>query len=714
MKITNLDKGEAYNLKPGTKIEVERTNPFFNDYGEQTVPLELPASEHNRRLLGFPGSFGSRVKMKPMSVSIQDGDYFATCRQIVLSAQYNGSIATSFYINDGSFYSRIQNVRLKDVFRDEFIPGVSTVEEGIDFCRRLRANTDDKFGIFPVLLADDSGMDTGYNYKVLNAYGRQRTLTLDDILVWRNNRYELVENPQGAAFIPDEDGTGCDFYNATERTEYVNQIPITLGKGYYISPFIRTNYLLRRIFSHFGYTLSENFFDRTEPFSKMVVVNNVIDVLVNGKIRLSDLVPNGTCADFLAVFRKKFCCEFTADEGNRTVEIVFLRDAISAKPREDLTHSMVEEPVITYKSEKDYQRIVIGSSEKVDSDTEGSYEDIAEMAKANPQAYFDPVEGIFIKDGFSGDFLVKTKIGTSSQDYNTGEELEPREIKVPDLIPEFRALEFAENVNGTKSVRRFGRYPYIGSYTSLNSKMLITGKDNEEVSESARKQPCVLAFTYLSDGRPEGTISPYDIHKTIPSKSAEDYRWPHPRIFDYALYYNGRYGIFEKFYRDFDHLLRNSFHDAKVKLLLSQHQKKSIPATAKVIIRNTAFFLDKLKFSLGEENAPVESQLRTVAPMEPVSDAPSLADLLPASSSKCRWVGKQRQTEVSRDEWLNSGTDKDRTFVTVYPPVPTEAMLGEKFGYQKSYTEQQLRHGSFWRHGKWKWTKTEVWLECVR
>lgn len=343
MKITNLDKGEAYNLKPGTKIEVERTNPFFNDYGEQTVPLELPASEHNRRLLGFPGSFGSRVKMKPMSVSIQDGDYFATCRQIVLSAQYNGSIATSFYINDGSFYSRIQNVRLKDVFRDEFIPGVSTVEEGIDFCRRLRANTDDKFGIFPVLLADDSGMDTGYNYKVLNAYGRQRTLTLDDILVWRNNRYELVENPQGAAFIPDEDGTGCDFYNATERTEYVNQIPITLGKGYYISPFIRTNYLLRRIFSHFGYTLSENFFDRTEPFSKMVVVNNVIDVLVNGKIRLSDFVPNGTCADFLAVFRKKFCCEFTADEGNRIVEIVFLRDAMSAKPREDLTDPYVLE-----------------------------------------------------------------------------------------------------------------------------------------------------------------------------------------------------------------------------------------------------------------------------------------------------------------------------------------------------------------------------------
>ncbi len=27
-----------------------------------------------------------------------------------------------------------------------------------------------------------------------------------------------------------------------------------------------------------------------------------------------DLVPDVTCADFIAVFRKKFCCEFVSDE----------------------------------------------------------------------------------------------------------------------------------------------------------------------------------------------------------------------------------------------------------------------------------------------------------------------------------------------------------------------------------------------------------------
>ena len=87
MRITNLEKGEDYNLKPGTQIQVERTNPFFNDYGEQTTPLELPASEKNRRILGFPDTFGRRVKISPVDVAIQDGEYFAQCRQVVLSAQ---------------------------------------------------------------------------------------------------------------------------------------------------------------------------------------------------------------------------------------------------------------------------------------------------------------------------------------------------------------------------------------------------------------------------------------------------------------------------------------------------------------------------------------------------------------------------------------------------------------------------------------------------
>ena len=137
MKITNLDKGKTYQLGEGAKLEVERTNPFFNDYGETTTPLDIPASDYNRMILGYPDTFGLREKMVAANVSIEDGEYFAQCRQIVLSAQHKGNISSSFYINDGSFYSKIQNVKLKSIFKDEMIPGCSTLDECISFCRSL-------------------------------------------------------------------------------------------------------------------------------------------------------------------------------------------------------------------------------------------------------------------------------------------------------------------------------------------------------------------------------------------------------------------------------------------------------------------------------------------------------------------------------------------------------------------------------------------------
>lgn len=702
MRITNLEKGEDYNLRPDTQIQVERTNPFFNDFGEQTTPLELPASERNRRILGFPNSFGRRVKMEATDVAIQDGEYFAQCRQIVLSAQYRGSISTAFYINDGSFYSRIQKVKLKDIFKDEFIPGVNTVEQGIAFCRSLRDNKNEQYTIFPVLLTDDSGVNLGFNYKFLNAYGKDTGLKSKAKWMWKDGKMSYVNYTTVSAFLPDINDSDCDFYNAIQRTEYVNEVPITLAPGYYISPFIRVNYLLQRIFAYFGYTLQSNFFTQTEPFTKMVVINNVIDVLVNGKIRLSDLVPDGTCADFLTVIRKKFCCEFTSDEGQHTANIIFLRDTLNALPENDLTSCVTQEPIVVYKTEKDYKRITLDAEDKLDTDISDSYDDIDAMVKACPGAYFNPVDGAFYKQGWSGDYEVITKIGEASQAYNTGGELETKELKIPELIPEFRKLTYKATVDDEDVECDLGNHLYIGSYIARNSKMVVAGEDKETASESASKQKTILAFSYLSEERPEGTISAYDIH------NAE-----HPQIFDYALYYNGPFGIFEKFYRDYDLLLRNSLHEMKVKLLLSQSQKQNLPAYAKIMIRGVAFFFNKLKFTLGGKNEPVESQLYTIALMQPVINAPMVNQQLKAMDTPYKWVGHEKQTEVSSSDYENAGLDKNRTFTTIYPPIPSAEYLGKPYGKQISYTSQKTRHASFWRHSKWKYTRTEVWLECV-
>ena len=696
MKIVNLTKGEPYQLSPDTQLSVERTNPFFNDYGEQTVPLDLPASEHNRRLLDFPETFGRREKMKPMEASIQDGEYYAQCRQYVLAATRKGTISTSFYLNDGSFYSRIQKIKLKDIFKDEFIPGVDTVEQGIRFCESLRDNKHPHYTNFPILVDDDSGKDTGFDYKIINAYGR----TVETSVIPGKFKRDV------SVFKPDDPYPGSDFYNAVKRVEYVNDIPITLAPGYYISPFIRANYVLQRVFAHFGYTLQDNFFTQKEPFKSMVLLNNVIDVLVNGKIKVADLVPDITCTDFLEVFRKKFCCEFTSDEGLRTANVIFLRDALAARPVADLTKCMTEEPTLSFKSEKDFKRIVISSKKTVNSQLEDSYDDIDDMVKANPTAYHDPVTGSFFKTGFSGINRVTTKIGEASQAYNTGEDTETTEINVPDCIPEFRTLHYVVKEDGNTYGKDMGAWLYVGKYNTLNSKMEVVGTDNKETEKSADTLLPMLAFSYLSESefweKPAGTISSYDLQKE-----------GRPHIFGYALYYHGPDGIFERFYRDYDTLLRNALQELKIKLLLSRSQKQNLPAHGKVVVRGAPFFFNKLKFTLGGKNEPVESELRSISLSTPIVSAPTIMEHFPVMGAKYKWVAKNRITEVTENDYNNAGPDKDRVFQTIYPPAPSAEWVNKPYNLQTSIMNKGIKGIQVFGGLLYKYAKIEVWLECI-
>lgn len=724
MKITNLDKGKAYQLGEGAKLEVERTNPFFNDYGETTSPLDIPASDYNRMILGYPDTFGLREKLVAANVSIEDGEYFSQCRQIILSAQHKGNISSSFYINDGSFYSKIQNVKLKSIFKDEMVPGCSTIEECIKFCKSLVGGSNENYDIFPVLLTDDSGKDEGYNYKILNGYGAKRDFP--DATVWKfkdSGGYEQVAAPDVYDFklfcCKNGDGVDCSvFQGSYNRVEYVNEIPISLTPGYYISPFIRANYVLKRVFKHFGYELQENFFTRTEPFRKMVLVNNVIDVMVNGHIRIEDLLPDVSVSDFLSVFRKKFLCEFVSDEGTHQANIIFLRDVVDSTPVADLTRQMTEEPTLSYKTASDYKRVVLRSKHQADSDAEDSYDDLKDMVAKNSGAYFNKVDGCFYKDGYSGNYHVRSKIGGCSQSYDTGEDdTDTQDIEIPELIPEVRTLQYRQTTDDDSISRDMGRFLYVGNYATLNSSMKVATEDNSESSEDAVTTPVMLAFPYVSsDGMPCGTVTAYDIHYGYGEGQEADTQegLMEKKIFDYALVYNGDDGIFEKFYRHYDLLLRNSLQELKVKLLLTQSQKQNLASYAKIVIRGVSFFFNKLKFTLGGKSEPTESDLRTIALTTPIEEADRLIDVMPAMRCQYKWVGHEKTVETTKDAYEKSGGDKDRTFKIIYPPLPSAEYVGQKYGLQKSYVSQKTRHATMFRHSKWVYHCTTAWLECVK
>lgn len=615
MRITNLGKNADYQLAPDTRIEVERTNPFFNDYGEQSVPMDMPATDRNLMLLGHPERFGLNQKMEPQAVSIQDGTYHAQCQQYILSAQRRGSISTSFYLNDGSFYSRLSGITLREIFTQtgdtiEFNGNTTAekIQQAITYCRSLRANTDERLTIFPVLLTDDSEVEDGFGYKWLNAFGKDYT--------WAGH----------TVFNPDDKGSGCDFWGVKERAETVKGKSVALSPGYYISPFVRARYVLRRVFAHFGYTLAENFFDTTQPFRDMVLLNNVIDPLVNGSLRLQDLLPDCSVSDFIAVWRKKFCCEFVTDEGNMTARVVFFRDAMEADPAADLTAQLTAEPVVQYKAAKDFRRVTLKSKDSVEMDTDGdAFDNLKSLLSSSEHPVFDARTGYFrkwnISDLFGGIRPTESIIATASLPYNTGDEQEEAKVEIPDCIPELCQPLYKA---GTAQRALAGMWLYVGNMATRGSKIQASGDDDSQDSEQTASTPVMLAFSFLTtDGRPAGTISPYNMQLDDPSLQFGNARQnvTGTRIFDYALYYYGQYGIFERFWRDADTLYRNALQETKATLLLTQAQKQSLPATARITLRGASFFIDKLKFSLGGKDGPQECQLLTTATTSPVSQA---------------------------------------------------------------------------------------------
>ena len=658
MKITNSKTGKSYQLTPGTQLEVERPNLFFNEWGEQTLPVDIPSSDYNEEALGYPDITSVRKLPDDIQATISSGEYFSACRQAILKVKRKKTISTSFYLNEGSFLAQISKASLREMFGEETIPGVKTVQQGIDFCRSLVANENTQFAIFPVFVDFDNSRRYINQMEFMNASGGITGYTTGKL----------------------------DFYNSYSRIEEVDGISVKLDPGYYMTPFLRAPYLLRRIFSYFGYTLLENFFDVTEPFKSMVFINNTIDSLVNGSILLSHLVPDCMCNTILDVFRKKFLCEFISDEVNRTVSIEFFDDIAKMKAETDLTNcltSPLEFDIPTY------QKVVLSSETMLaDGDT---YDSTAAIKAKYPNAYWAPMTGSYYRVGYSDYSMQTQKISSATIPYMAGGTLKEKKITCPDAM--FYLLHESRD-SGNSSAARDNRtlvyLPFIGDGRSLNSTLIVNsssddeGDDNNQEEEIAsnKDQAPMLSLVYkYTDGYCIGTNT--------------NYTYNNVRFADYSLLYNGPDGIFERFYRTYDNLLRNSMHPVKGDILLSDHQKMNIPAHRKVIIDGQELFIDKLKYSIGGNNEPIESSFYTTRLYEPVQTAPAEDSRFPLPLDANCWSIDRNSYEISESDYNaelvkfgdTRGTNK---LPYIYPPFPTkEQVAAGGYYYERSFAHYQ-------------------------
>jgi hypothetical protein len=643
MKITNNNTGESYVLYPKTEIEIERTNPFFNTYGEQSLPISIP-TEPNSQQLGNPHDPNNKSKPdQSILVTISDGDYIQQARQSVLSSQQKKNTSMAFYINEGSLYAAMPDTTVKSVFGDETVSGVTTTLQGIEFCRSLLTGTDERFTIFPVLI--DGETDTEKRW-----INRLDFIGADGAYVGRLR----VEPLKNIALTP-------SLYNSFVRTETINDETITIPVGTYISPFIKGNYLLKRIFQFFGYTLEDSFLN-DEPFASMAFINNTADTLAKGVIRFSDVVPSLSCSDILDIYRKKFHAEFIPNEQTKTIRFVQFDSTLSSPPSVDLSKSLTSKPIIEFP--KKYRQIKMVSADSItDTDTK-QFDNVKSLFTSYPTAVLDKTDQCFYRTGLFEGVINYDRVGLSSIPYQAELSLQVEEISIPDCMPLMLTTDVvAYNVfisGDTRTGKHYIPMPYIGTGNFLNSKLHSDSSDDtsvESVTDSATvDQKAILAFQYDGNGHGYllGTISNYD--------------FLNEKLWNCSLCYNGSDGLFETFYRKYDDLLRNSLHTYRADLLLTNQQKRSVPSHEKIIINGMELLINSLKYKIGYSSDPEESEFFTINIYSPVDSA--MEESIRLSWPAYRWSAYLSKVSMTVEQY-NASPYKELITPIFFPDHPT-------------------------------------------
>ena len=215
----------------------------------------------------------------------------------------------------------------------------------------------------------------------------------------------------------------------------------------------------------------------------------------------------------------------------------------------------------------------------------------------------------------------------------------------------------------------------------------------------------MLAFpTTDTDGRACGTISEY-----LPTS---EFIWSNLNVnplWDYGLQFYGKRGVFEKFWRDYDNLMRNALQPVKAKFLLSQSQKQNLPAHEKVVVNGVPMFLDKLKFALGGDTEAQESELLTINIEEPANYAITPDNMFP-SNFQYYWTAYAEYQELTKEQYENA-EDQEAEFTVVYPPIPSVSYTGKR-QYVQTSARKQIDSIIIWDIPKYTYFRITFYLEC--
>lgn len=626
MKIIHKS-GQAYDLPSNFQLEMTRTNPFFHKKGEQSLPCSLPPTGNNMALLGQPTNIGNKKKIEGrIDVSIESGSFFMRARQAVLSAKRKRPIEASFYLNEGAFYERMENLTLKDVFKDKSVE-FNNVDAAINFVFSLLTQNDDRFSCCMV-----STEDTVLNY-------------IDHA------------NP-------------TQFRHAVSRITMIEDKEVQIPKGMFITPFIKVRHVLQEVAEYLGYTLDSSFMD-SEPFSKMLFLNNNIDTIILGRIDYVDVIPDLSLHQFFDIFRK-FNHEIVTDEINKKLKLVNFDDCLQDS-NIDLTKVLNDELSIEYHN--NYRQLKLSSKilnapdaenkfAGYEANAENGFTTINELAQQFPSARIQNSDGSIYRIGYKGEREVIERLGSLHCNYFSGDTLNEEDKSFPDTIVEIiKSVFVTQNGEGGAIISmKDVLFAYVGKARALRTKLIFDDEqedgNNGTKSAEHQKLEAMLCFYYQ------------DIELGFNTATIHNYNLLGDKLWDYSLAYNGDDGIFEKFWRKYDDLLRNALLEVRGELLLSESQKMMLSSYKSVKLNSQKLIPSEIKYVPGVK-VPQECTFLTTNLQEPIDRAKYISEYF--QNSIYKWVLKTQRNFSNNPPAGTWEIIKYKSEPTVYfPNNPTQ------------------------------------------
>ncbi len=304
-------QGEPLDLSAGFSIEIEDSNPVFNDRGSQSIPATIPATRRNIRLLDAPHRIDAGVNpnIPEISAEVVEGAYIRRGTMNITEAGKNEGITFNIGFDNSTVYAGWSQKKLSEmeglpVYRPQLHGEGRYIDDILEDLYRIYQSADpaqDDMAVFPVAVSNESTGTDGEEttcWEVLNLPGP-----------------DGLSQPRKVKRIID-----------SEITE------VNVPEGYMVSPFLRVWRVLDLIFGDIGVNVLDNPFRSDPELSRLVILNNTADAVCAGKVEYSDLMPDCTVEEFLNALWVRFGFVYNIDNNTGTVSMAFIKDIIDTAP----------------------------------------------------------------------------------------------------------------------------------------------------------------------------------------------------------------------------------------------------------------------------------------------------------------------------------------------------------------------------------------------